>query len=197
MTTTDGFRIWFLVLYTIGIVVFVIEVIRYRSNQVGVEKQVGQVPAMGTIIVLAPPPILLLLRLGEILNEWIPIRVIGLVVGLYGIVMWVWAAWVLGRLYVPGIGVFSDHTLVTSGPFRFVRHPIYAGVITLWLGTALGTLNLLLLVLWFGLAYIMNGRTSAEETLLKEKFGASYETYMQQTGRYFPKIGGRKQATAS
>jgi protein-S-isoprenylcysteine O-methyltransferase len=98
---------------------------------------------------------------------------------------------VLGRFLVPQAVVFADHALVTSGPFRFVRHPSFSGALALWLSTALGTLNWLLLVLWFLLVVGKTIQAQAEEELLHTKFGSAYEAYTRQTGRFFPKIWRR------
>lgn len=188
MTLTDGFRIGSLVFYAIGIVVFLAVVIRFLAHRDAIEKQIGRVPSAGAVITLCVPPIILLTRVGEISDGWLPLRVIGLGIGLYGMVMWLWAAQTLGRFFVPGVGVFHDHTLVTSGPFRFVRHPIYAAVFALWLGVALGTLNWLLLVLWPGFVAGVLRQARKEEGFLQAKFGTAYEDYTRRTRQLIPKV---------
>ncbi|MFW6078503.1 MAG: methyltransferase family protein [Gemmatimonadota bacterium] len=97
----------------------------------------------------------------------------------------------LGRFGVPGVAVLRDHGLVTSGPFRLVRHPGYSAVLALWLGAGLGTLNGLLLALWPALVAVMYRVVREEEQLLRQKFGPSYEAYAEQTGRFLPKISRR------
>lgn len=99
----------------------------------------------------------------------------------------------LGRFAVPGAGIFRDHKLITSGPFQFVRHPLYSAAITLWLGAGLGTLNWLLLVLWpVFVAIVIFVPVRHEEELLHEKFGTDYEEYAQQTGRLIPRFWGQQ-----
>lgn len=189
MTLTDGFRLWFLVLYAFGIAVFIITAIRFRSRRDAVEKQEGPLPSPGVLIPLGIPFLILLLRLGEISARWLPVRLIGAVLGIYFLVMLPWAIRTLGRLYSPGFAVFEDHTLITSGPFGFVRHPIGSAVLALWLGAGLGTLNWLLLVLWplfVALSAILMARR--EEALLHEKFGTKYRQYAQETSRFIPGI---------
>jgi protein-S-isoprenylcysteine O-methyltransferase len=73
--------------------------------------------------------------------------------------------------------VVEDHELVTRGPYRFLRHPAYSGDLALWLGAALGTVNLLLLALWPVSALGTYLQTRQEDELLASKFGAAYETY--------------------
>ena len=78
--------------------------------------------------------------------------------------------------------------LVTSGPFRFLRHPSFSGALALWLGAALGTLNWLLFVLWLPLVVGKTIQARAEEELLQTKFEAVYEQYARKTGRFIPKF---------
>ena len=62
------------------------------------------------------------------------LRVLGVGLSLYSQIMVLWTVRTLGRLLIPGLAVFHDHVLVTSGPFRWVRHPLYSGALALWLG---------------------------------------------------------------
>jgi protein-S-isoprenylcysteine O-methyltransferase len=77
-----------------------------------------------------------------------PMRALGVLLTLYAAVMLLWASTTLGRFLVPQAVVVEDHDLVTHGPYRFLRHPAYSGDLALWLGAALGTVNVLLLALW-------------------------------------------------
>ena len=81
-----------------------------------------------------------------------------------------------------------DATLVTHGPYRYVRHPFYVSF-------ALGVLaNSLVAANWFFLlcgatAFVMLAvRTRIEEAKLVERFGDSYRDYMKRTGRFFPRF---------
>jgi protein-S-isoprenylcysteine O-methyltransferase Ste14 len=53
---------------------------------------------------------------------------VGLVVGLAGAVLLVWASVLLGRLLIHEAAVREDHALIESGPYQFVRHSVYAGI---------------------------------------------------------------------
>ena len=190
MSFEESLRLWFLVLYAFGFAVFVAGVLRFRPRRQAIEKKHGSLPTPGALITFLAPPIILLARVGHYDAQWLPVRLAGLALGLYGIVVLPWATWTLGRMYVPGAGVFDDHELVTSGPFRLVRHPIYSAIIALWLGAALGTLNWLLLVTWP--VYVMGVMKPArqEEELLRAKFGDAYEQYAGETGRFLPRLWG-------
>ena len=85
----------------------------------------------------------------------------------------------------------ADHStgLVTTGPYRLVRHPIYLGLILLALGQALAFSN------WFAGAILLVGivptfawRAGAEETLLSRTFGERYVLYRRQTKRIIPRL---------
>ena len=64
-----------------------------------------------------------------------PVRVVGLAVGLAGAVLLFWASVLLGRLLIHEAAVREDHALIESGPYRFVRHPIYTSMLSILLGT--------------------------------------------------------------
>jgi protein-S-isoprenylcysteine O-methyltransferase Ste14 len=85
--------------------------------------------------------------------------------------------------------VSRDHRLVVDGPFRFLRHPAYSGDLALWLGSALATLNVLLLVLWP--FYVLGATIQArvEDGLLEAKFGEEYRRYATRVGRFVPRLG--------
>ena len=190
MTLADGLRLWFIALYVFGFAVFLAGVIRFRPRRAAIEEKHGSLPTPGALITFLVPPIILLARIGHYPAEWLPVRLAGVALSLYAIVLLPWATWTLGRMYVPGAGVFKDHRLITAGPFRYLRHPIYSAIIALWLSAALGTLNWLLLVTWP--VYVVGVMKPArqEEELLRAKFGDTYEAYAEKAGRLIPQIGG-------
>jgi protein-S-isoprenylcysteine O-methyltransferase Ste14 len=101
------------------------------------------------------------------------------------------ATWVLssiGTNISPSHATRAGHQLITHGPYRWVRHPLYsAGLllcVSLTLLTALWTLGVGMLV---PLAVLL-WRTPREEARLVETFGEEYRAYMRRTGRFFPRI---------
>ncbi|MDX1687760.1 MAG: isoprenylcysteine carboxylmethyltransferase family protein [Candidatus Promineifilaceae bacterium] len=188
MTLVYDLRLWFIALYAFGLAVFLAGVFRFRPRREAIEEKHGPLPTPGALITFLVPPIILLARVGHYPAEWLPVRLVGVALSLYAIVMLPWATWTLGRMYVPGTGVFRDHKLVTAGPFRFVRHPIYSAIITLWLGAALGTLNWLLLMTWPVYVVGVMKPARAEEELLRAKFGEAYEEYAEETGGFIPRL---------
>lgn len=188
MTLTESLRLWFVVLYALGLVVFLTGVLRFRPRREAIEEKHGRLPTPGALITFLVPPIILLARVGHYSAEWVPVRVLGVGLSIYAIIMLPWATWTLGRMYVPGAGVYKDHKLITSGPFQYVRHPIYSAILALWLGAAVGTLNWLLLVTWPVYVAGVMKPARAEEELLQAKFGDTYEEYAEETGRLIPQL---------
>jgi protein-S-isoprenylcysteine O-methyltransferase Ste14 len=87
--------------------------------------------------------------------------------------------------------VREDHALIENGPYRFVRHPVYAGYLALLLGSGVASLNICLWLLWpLSLIGILI-QADSEELLLGEKFGQDYECYVRRTGRLVPRLSGQ------
>jgi protein-S-isoprenylcysteine O-methyltransferase len=80
----------------------------------------------------------------------------------------------------------EDHTLVQSGPYRIVRHPIYTGLLFALLGTAiaLGELRCFLGVLLAAIAWKI--KSMSEETLMVQQFGDQYARYREQVKGLVP-----------
>jgi protein-S-isoprenylcysteine O-methyltransferase Ste14 len=190
----EGLRFCFLALYAVGPTVAMLALLRRRSAgstaQSRVEGWRRYVPPLLLPVEWLLPPALLLLGVGELQTDWIPVRLPGLVVGLSGAAVLVWASVSLGRFLVHEAAILQDHALITSGPYRFVRHPIYSGYLALLLGSALGMLNIWLLLLWpLSLLGILI-QAGTEERLLGSKFGQAYQRYASRTGQLVPRLWG-------
>jgi protein-S-isoprenylcysteine O-methyltransferase Ste14 len=138
------------------------------------------------------PPVLIALRVGEIDAGWLSARVVGLAVGLAGVVLLVWASVLLGRLMTHEAAVREDHAVIESGPYRFVRHPVYAGYLALLLGSGVASLNVCLWLLWPVSLLGIVIQAASEEQLLRERFGQDYERYVRRTGRLVPRFWGQR-----
>src|SRR3984885_8989267 len=96
-----------------------------------------------------------------------------------------WARWHLGRNWSGTVTVKEGHTLIRSGPYRLVRHPIYSGVVLALAGTALaiGSLGGFIAV-----AFILGGfilKLQVEEARMRETF-SEYADYCRRTARLIP-----------
>jgi protein-S-isoprenylcysteine O-methyltransferase len=197
MTMDRAVRLWFLALYAFGIMGFLSNVWRIRRDRPAFERQIGPLPEVGALVAWFVPPLILLSEIGKMPIEQPILRAFGVGLSLYAEIVVVWTVRTLGRLLIPGLAVYRDHVLVTSGPFRWLRHPMYSGALALWLGAALGTLNWLLLALWPLLVVGVVRELPTEEGMLRAKFGAAYEAYAAQTGRLLPRLRGRRKSPRS
>jgi len=99
-----------------------------------------------------------------------------------------WAAILtLGRFFNTAVTIHADHRLIRSGPFRWVRHPSYAGVLLAFLGLGVSFGNWLSLLVLCGpiLAAVLH-RIRVEEAALVEALGAEYTAYRKATRRLIP-----------
>ena len=84
----------------------------------------------------------------------------------------------------------EHHTLVTSGPYRWVRHPFYTAAALAITADSLVTENWFLALTGAVLIALLVMRTGTEEQRLIARFGDGYTDYMGRTGRFLPRLGG-------
>lgn len=118
-------------------------------------------------------------------HAWMIFAGLGLVA--LGVVLFVWARRALGEGYSGHISIKTGQSLVQNGPYRFIRHPAYAGYLLMALGISLGYSSLaglvsILALLLPSLIYRMN----VEEKLLSEHFGTAYRQYAGSTKKVIP-----------
>ena len=118
-----------------------------------------------------------------------PAQAAGLVIWLLGITVLLWASRVMGG-YLAIEGLAPGHELVTRGPYRYVRHPVYASSMAIAAGTALVFRSYLLLGSFVVLVATGLWWAGAEERLLAshEGFGDAYRSYAARTGRLLPAL---------
>ena len=97
----------------------------------------------------------------------------------------------LGLNVTPVADPRSDATLVTTGPYRYIRHPLYSFATLCLLGIGMAIDNGAFIVLPLGAFTLMVIRVPREEALLVEKFGDAYREYRSRTGRFLPRLRGR------
>lgn len=99
-----------------------------------------------------------------------------------------WTLRHLGSNLTDTVVTRREHTLITHGPYRWVRNPFYDSAALLILANSLVVANWFLL-LTGGLAFVLLViRTRTEEEKLVARFGDAYREYMKRTGRLFPRI---------
>lgn len=114
---------------------------------------------------------------------------VGLALMALGIVIRQYSILVLGRFFTLSVKVASDQKVITKGPYRFVRHPSYTGLLLaeLGVGLALGSWEATILILLVSGAAV-GYRVRVEEGLLVSELGEAYALYRKKTKRLIPFI---------
>jgi protein-S-isoprenylcysteine O-methyltransferase Ste14 len=130
------------------------------------------------------------LRIGPLGWRFVPrhsaIIWLGAVLTFLGAALAIWARWKLGRNWSDKVVLKVDHQLIRTGPYRYLRHPIYAGVLLAVAGTALtigewrGVAALGLL----GTNYCI--KAMREEKILAANFGEAFAEHKRTTGFFLP-----------
>ena len=116
------------------------------------------------------------------------LRWTGVVFGVMGGALIVWAFRNLGKNLTDTVVTRREHTLVTTGPYRYVRHPFYVAVALTMLGNALAAANWFLLLGGIVAFTLLAIRTRIEEEQLAARFGEVYRAYLIRTGRFIPRM---------
>ncbi len=102
-----------------------------------------------------------------------------------------WLSWMfisLGRNLTDTVVTRKDAVFVQSGPYRFVRNPMYTGLLFAGLSLGVALANCLIALL-FSLVFVLLAlRTAREESYLIARFGDQYREYMTRVGRFFPHL---------
>ncbi|MBN1428543.1 MAG: isoprenylcysteine carboxylmethyltransferase family protein [Anaerolineae bacterium] len=116
------------------------------------------------------------------------VRWAGFVFATLGMGIIFWSSFALGRLYSPEVTLQKGHHLITTGLYRYIRHPRYLGGMMQGIGLAL------LFRSWIGLALtlvfivVVFFRIKDEEALMSHEFGLEWETYCKQSWRFIPGV---------
>lgn len=189
-----------LTLLLLVLVIGVSGTFRHRAERAG--KPLRGEGGQGLIAVLRLLSLIVLLPLfGYLINpawvDWARIdlplwlRWLGVAGALAAIALSVWVLRSIGTNISPSHATRQGHQLVTHGPYRWVRHPLYSA------GTLFYTALMLITGLWvLGLGMliplaVLLWRTPQEEARLIETFGEEYRAYMRRTGRYLPRLFAR------
>jgi protein-S-isoprenylcysteine O-methyltransferase Ste14 len=104
-----------------------------------------------------------------------------------GLALRVWAVLTLGRSFSTFIQVDADQAVVTRGPYRWVRHPSYTGLLLIALGFGLGVGNWLSLAICAAIPLVgLLPRIAVEEAELARVLGDPYRSYQKATRRLVP-----------
>jgi len=130
-------------------------------------------------------------------SEWLHIllpwqfRLIGVLLSFGGILLLVLTHRALGIHWSTTLQFKEGHSLITTGPYSLIRHPMYTSLSIIFIGLAivasfwpLWILILLMTIFFFRIV-------KREEDMMIDEFGDEYVSYIERTGRYFPKLRRR------
>ena len=131
----------------------------------------------------APPPTAA--RRMALFSPPLAVAWIGAALTAIGIAVAISARLYLGRNWSPTPAMKEHHELVTTGPYTYVRHPIYSGIGLAALGSALtGTIFALVVLVVVGIVFL--SRIGREERIMLTLFPAEYPAYQARTKRIIP-----------
>ena len=113
----------------------------------------------------------------------------GVGVALAGFALLQWAQNTIGKNWSDTPRMMKEQALVTGGPYRWVRHPIYTAFMLILGATFFISANWLIGLSWLGMTALeIISRIHFEEALMVEYFGDQYRDYVKKTGRLFPRL---------
>jgi protein-S-isoprenylcysteine O-methyltransferase len=117
------------------------------------------------------------------------LRAVGAALCIFGLVLRWYSIFYLGRFFTVNVAIASDHQVIDTGPYRFVRHPSYTGALLAFIGlgiTYANWLSLIIVVLPVLAAFMR--RIGIEEGALSQALGERYTQYMARTKRLIPGV---------
>ena len=122
------------------------------------------------------------------LNTGDALRYAGLILLIPGFVLMQMAEKYLDKQFSIEVTLQKDHKLIQSGPYKFIRHPRYLGILSFFLGISLTFRSLLGILLTLALAGVLVWRVFKEDALMKQEFGSEWEMYAKRSWRIIPFI---------
>jgi protein-S-isoprenylcysteine O-methyltransferase Ste14 len=116
------------------------------------------------------------------------LKLAGTLLTWFGVAGAIWARIHIGEYWSARITLKEDHQLIQTGPYRYVRHPIYTGLLLATIGTAIVQGELSGWVGVFMVLLLHFRKARKEELLLATQFGPSYEEYRRRTGFLIPRF---------
>lgn len=116
------------------------------------------------------------------------VLLLGLVLTISGVALAIWSRLSLGANWSAIVTLKKGHELVRSGPYRWIRHPIYSGILLGLIGSALVRGHLRG---WLGFVIFLASiyfKARREERLLHGQFGETFDDHARRTGMFLPKL---------
>jgi len=170
---------------------------RLRADRVGGKVSIREDPVWFWILMgLVGPPVALVCLGFLIQPRWVDfgvmgfppwLRLAGVPVGVAGMALFGWTLVHLGANVTSTSMPRATATLVTAGPYRWIRHPMYSATLLLVLAASLLTSHAVVALGGVAMFALLAARSRLEEERLVEKFGKAYCAYRSCTGRFLPR----------
>jgi protein-S-isoprenylcysteine O-methyltransferase Ste14 len=109
-------------------------------------------------------------------------------VTILGLLFAVWARLILGSNWSGTVTIKTNHQLIRRGPYRWIRHPIYTGMLAALLATAM-IQGLLSGMIGFAFVFLaLYRKARREESFLSQEFGEGFSEHRQHTGMFLPRF---------
>lgn len=192
-----AYKFGFIIIYVILTVIRVIFKIRIRVYKQGFfSREEGKITIAGRFFLGIP-----MLAgfsayiIDHTISGWMYIhlpdalRVTGIGTSLAALLLLLQSHRALGSYFSTTLRLTENHHLITTGPYRYIQHPIYLAYCILFLSAFLLTCNWVIGITGLGIILmLMTLRRRKEEALLLEHFGDAYSEYQKATGRFIPGI---------
>ncbi|MDR6644260.1 MULTISPECIES: isoprenylcysteine carboxylmethyltransferase family protein [Rhodanobacteraceae] len=121
-----------------------------------------------------------------ILPHTVPVFAVAFAFAVSGVALAIWSRVILGRNWSSVVQIKHDHELIETGPYRYIRHPIYTGILMAFIGSSIqaGDVRVILAVAILFASFWRKLRM--EERMLGETFGDSYVAYKRRTKALIP-----------
>jgi protein-S-isoprenylcysteine O-methyltransferase Ste14 len=140
------------------------------------------VGAIGLALYLLSPPWWTWTRLP--VGDWV--QGLGILVSVPPLFYLVWVHRHLDTQWSIALELREGHKLITTGPYRRIRHPMYLGIFVYTIGLVLVSSDLLVAVFFLFTIWVNYRRIPEEEQMMIDEFGDEYREYMKHTGRLVP-----------
>jgi protein-S-isoprenylcysteine O-methyltransferase Ste14 len=125
------------------------------------------------------------------LPSWL--RWVGAIIMGFGMALEFSTQFHLGKNYSSTLHISEEQTLVTSGPYHQIRHPMYSALFAVGIGIGLLSRSWYFLLPFIAAGIVIAFRIRREEEAMVEKFGEVYVKYAKTTGMFFPRVSKREE----
>jgi protein-S-isoprenylcysteine O-methyltransferase Ste14 len=156
---------------------------RYPEGFVKTLQYLSGIPALGSLILFLVDP-------DEVSFVFITLPLVVNAIGLMlfngAALVILWSHIELGRFWSDQLETLPEHRVIQSGPYAYVRHPLYSSYLILTIGFFLATANWLVGALMLVYFLAVAARAWKEEAMLVTRLGSAYQAYREKTPRFFP-----------